>query len=156
MNTKPPFESDERFYPVTIGIHPNEPTKDKFSMKYQPTFGEGVVATTFFGKGELICRFDGALLTHQTLYTLQKRPGVYIEDPFFMGKILHSCHPNTTVDMDSQTFWATKDIQPSDFITMDYESTEDQLFRSFHCQCGSYQCRGHIVGKLVNSKLHAK
>lgn len=125
-------------------------------MEYTQRFGEGVVSKTFFGKGELIFRFDGTVLNHQTLYTLQKRPGVYIEDPFFVGKILHSCDPNTTVDMDNQTFWATRDIQSGDFITMDYESTEDQLFRSFHCQCGSHHCRGHIVGKLVSSKLHTK
>jgi hypothetical protein len=30
---------------------------------------------------------------------------------------------------------------------MDYETTEDELFRAFNCACGSVSCRGQIKGK---------
>ncbi|SDN96803.1 hypothetical protein SAMN04487897_106157 [Paenibacillus sp. yr247] len=147
MNAKQSSENKGRFYPDHFDQHPNEPTKDIFAINYNPKYGEGVIAKTFFRKGELIFRFQGTLLDYQTLYTLQQKQGVYIEDPYFMGKILHCCDPNTSVDMEEQVFWAIKDIKPGDFITMDYESTEDKLFRSFHCQCGSHKCRKLISGK---------
>jgi hypothetical protein len=147
-NVKPSLENELRFYPDCIAKHKNEPTKDKFFIATDPKFGQGVVAKVFFRKGELLFRFDGTILDYQTLFTLQKEKGVYIEDPYFMGKILHSCDPNTIVDIKKQLFWASKDIKSGDFITMDYESTEDELFRSFHCQCGSEKCRGLISGRL--------
>lgn len=127
--------------------HELEPTRDKFEIVYRCGFGEGIMAKTSFWEGEAIFRFDGSLLTHQTLYTLQMRPGLYIEDPYFMGKTLHSCDPNAYVDMKSQQFWARKHINPGDFITIDYEATEDVLFRSFDCGCGADKCRGRISGK---------
>jgi hypothetical protein len=149
-NIKRLSESNGRFYPSHIEEHPNEPTPDKFTIVYHPDFGEGVKTKVFFNKGELVFRFDGHLLHHQTLYTLQKNIREFIEDPYFTGKILHSCDPNTTVDMEQQIFWASKDIHPGHYLTMDYESTEDLLFNSFDCQCGSDKCRGFITGKRSN------
>jgi hypothetical protein len=86
-----------------------------------------------------------------SIHTLQKKQGAYIEAPYFMRKILHRCDPNTTVDMEEQVFWASKDIRPGDLIMMDYESTEDKLYRSFHCQCGSRNCRKLILGRGTHS-----
>ncbi|TVY10277.1 SET domain-containing protein [Paenibacillus cremeus] len=149
--SKPLFGTNERFYPEQIQRHRNEPTKLQFAMISDPKFGEGIVSKIPFHRGELIFRFDGQLRDTQTLFTLQKKPGVYIEDPYFMGKILHCCDPNASVDMENQLFWARKDIQPGELITMDYESTEDELFRSFHCQCGAPTCRGRIAGKAAKS-----
>ncbi|KRF43769.1 hypothetical protein ASG93_02310 [Paenibacillus sp. Soil787] len=151
LNVKPLLENKDRFYPNHFDHHPNEPTKDKFAISYDQKYGEGVMAKMFFRKGELLFRFHGTLLDYQTLYTLQKKQGLYIEDPYFMGKILHRCDPNTTVDMEEQVFWASKDIRPGDLITMDYESTEDKLYRSFHCQCESRNCRKLISGKGTHS-----
>lgn len=112
-------------------------------------YGEGVKALRAFGRGELVFRFDGTLLSHQTLFTLQKRKHLYIEDPYVMGKVLHACDPNMAVDMERQTFHATRDIRTGEFLTMDYETTEDVLFNRFHCRCGSGICRGLIAGRLV-------
>jgi hypothetical protein len=141
--------NSKRFYPPAISPYKEEPTKDKFAIIHNPDSGEGVIAKVAFKAGDLVFRFSGTRLDYQTLFTLQKQKGVYIEDPFFMGKILHSCDPNTFVDMKTQEFWASKDILPGDYITMDYESTEDELFRSFDCVCGSPTCRGKIAGKLA-------
>jgi tyrocidine synthetase-3 len=142
------LENKERFYPDTIARHQDEPTTDKFRIISDPAYGEGVITKVPFHMGELLFHFQGRALNYQSLFTLQKRPGLYIEDPFFMGKILHSCDPNAYVDMETQLFRARRTIKPGEFITMDYESTEDELFRSFYCQCGSYNCRGYIAGRL--------
>jgi hypothetical protein len=141
------LENDLRFYPDYIIAHEYEPTRDKFDIIYHPVCGEGVVSKTFFNAGDILFRFDGNLLNEQTLFTLQKNIGLYIEDPLFMGKVLHSCNPNASVDMTKQEFRALRDIPSGDFITMDYETTEDELFQSFFCQCGSSNCRGNILGR---------
>jgi tyrocidine synthetase-3 len=153
LNIKPLSENKERFYPNNIPWRQDEPTKAKFEIIKDPDYGEGVVTKVPFQAGELLFHFQGRLLNYQSLFTLQKRPGLYIEDPYFMGKILHSCDPNVYVDMETQIFRAVRAIKAGEFITMDYESTEDELFRSFYCQCGSDNCRGYIAGRLCHSNL---
>ncbi|MEW9668404.1 hypothetical protein [Ammoniphilus sp. 3BR4] len=151
-NSTPSRESSKRFYPPSITPHEHEPTRDKFDIIQRDAFGEGVVSKIKFQAADLLFRFSGTPLPYQTLYTLQKQRGLYIEDPYFMGKILHSCDPNTFVNMETQEFWAIKDIFPGDFITMDYEATEDELYRSFECTCGSQKCRKRIKGKEKGGK----
>jgi hypothetical protein len=151
QNAKQLLENKDRFYPDSIARHQNEPTQDKFLIVSDPAYGEGVITKVPFRSGELLFHFQGRALNYQSLFTLQKRPGFYIEDPYFMGKILHSCDPNAYVDMETQLFRARRMIKPGEFITMDYESTEDELFRSFYCQCGSPNCRGYITGRLCRT-----
>lgn len=147
------FASSGRFYPDTVAKHPDEPTRDKFGIRHHSLYGEGVVAKKEFRKGELLFRFDGPRCSSQTLFTLQKKQGVYVEDPYVMGKILHSCDPNAIADMEAQRFLARRDIHAGEWITMDYESTEDELYRPFDCRCGSDKCRGRIAGKKSRSSL---
>jgi hypothetical protein len=35
-----------------------------------------------------------------------------------------------------------------ELLTMDYDETEDILFRAFQCCCGSTRCRGTVGGRL--------
>jgi len=137
----------KRLYPDFIPPFNNEPTSDKFRVITTAEKGEGVIALVPFKTGELVFAFTGALMTEQTLYTLQYRPGLYVHDPIVMGKVLHSCGPNMACDMETRTFTALRDIEPGEFITMDYDTTEDVLFRPFHCACGSEHCRGLIRGR---------
>ena len=111
--------------------------------------GEGVVAMTDFAPGQLVFVFTGFFMSEITLFTLQVRPGLYIHDPFFMGKVLHRCEPNCDVDMETRSFYARQPIQSGDWITMNYEQTEDQLFRPFRCQCGDKPCEGQEPGRLI-------
>ncbi|WP_347400953.1 SET domain-containing protein-lysine N-methyltransferase, partial [Bacillus thuringiensis] len=90
--------------------------------------GQGVKAKKSFKKGCLLFRFFGKTRDFQTLYTLQLQKGIYIEDPYFMGRILHSCEPNAYVTMETQEFWALRDIDMGEYITMDYLQTEDKLY----------------------------
>lgn len=136
-----------RFYAGFCDAYPYEPTKDRFQVVSTEEKGEGLAALERFEPGEIVFVFNGRLLAEQNLFTLQIRPGEYIEDPYVMGKVLHSCDPNMVADMETRTFRAVKAIKPGDFLTMDYETTEDALFRKFECGCGAPSCRGLIQGK---------
>jgi len=136
-----------RFYPETLPSYLYEPTREKFSIQtISDVIGEGVVANTSFRAGEIVCSFTGFLTSEITQFSLQITPGLHLHDPYFMGKILHHCDPNTSVDMTRRIFIATRDIFPGDLVTMDYAQTEDYLFRTFPCSCGAEHCRGYIKG----------
>jgi tyrocidine synthetase-3 len=146
-------ESSTRFYPDFYPSFQHEPTMDKFKIIKSDEVGEGVIALNTFDPGQIIFRFSGLILNDMTLFTLQLGIGQHIHDPFFMGKILHSCDPNTDCDMATQTFTAIKPIKPGEYLTMDYETTEDELFRSFECHCGSPNCKKFIMGKKYRMAL---
>lgn len=138
-----------RFYDGLCEPYPYEPTTDRFAVIHSEDVGLGLIALQRLAKGDTLFKFYGPTLNHQTLFTLQKAPGIYIEDSLVMGRVLHSCDPNMLCDMTNQTFTALKAIAAGDYLTMDYETTEDELFRSFECQCGSSNCRGHIKGRAI-------
>ena len=146
-----------RFYPESAPTFEHEPTRDRFDI--QPianTVGEGVVALVPFEPGDIVFRFTGFYSSEITLFTLQVEPGLYLHDPFFMGKILHRCDANCDVDMRSRTFTARKPIKPGDWVTMNYEQTEDHLHRAFECVCGEVPCEGFTPGRLIRGRKAGK
>lgn len=139
----------KRYYAHLCPPFKNEPTRDRVRViSTDDGKGEGLIALVEFKKGEVVFVFYGPQVKEQSLYTLQVEPGVYVSDPLVMGKVLHSCDPNMSCDMSTLSFTARRDIKAGDYLTMDYETTEDELFRSFHCGCGSAHCRGPIRGRL--------
>ncbi len=137
----------KRFYPNSLPSFPNEPTPENFEIrKISDSVGEGVVAQSCFTKGEIVCAFSGYFVETITQFSLTVGTDLHIHDPYFMGKILHSCDPSLHCDMTRRLFIAKRDIQPGDIITMDYDQTEPHLFRPFHCSCGAENCRGFIAG----------
>ena len=141
-----------RFYPDSIQSYLYEPTRDKFDIL--PTAdgrGEAVVSLTHFEPGKTLFVFTGAVVPEITLFTLQLAENAHVHDPFFMGKVLHACSPNARVVMSERRFIAVDYIAPGDCITMDYNSTEDRLFRGFECRCGSPVCQGMIRGSKVDA-----
>jgi len=130
-----------RFYPDFIPIFPNEPTEDNFAIEAMPdNIGVGVVTKRAFRKGELVFRFTGVVVNQITQYSLQRLNGEFVHDPWFMGRVLHRCEPNCYVNMLDLSFTAVRDIEPDEWITMDYDQTEDYLFRPFVCNCGNKKC----------------
>ena len=122
---------------------------DCFSVVETEKYGMAVVCHKNFKKGEVLFSFsDGTTLDYQTQHTLQVCDGVYIDHPL-AGYVQHSCDPNCWVIPDSQQFVCRKEIIAGDFISMDYEQTEDLLFKGFQCGCGSPVCRGYISGRKV-------
>jgi tyrocidine synthetase-3 len=136
-----------RYYSHLCPPFPYEPTRDRVEVVGADGKGEGLRAVLPIKKGDVVFRFYGPHVHEQTLYTLQLHPGDYISDPLVMGKVLHSCDPNISCEMSSQTFTARRDIRAGEFLTMDYETTEDELFRAFRCGCGAANCRGFIRGR---------
>lgn len=141
-----------RFYPEALPPFEHEPTTDRFEIRQiSEDSGQGIVALVDFEPGDVVFRFTGFVLAEQTLFTLQAQPGLFVHDPFFMGKTLHSCDPNCDVDMATRTFTARRTIRAGDIVTMDYEQTEDVLWRPFMCGCGAADCRGWIRGRRAHN-----
>lgn len=140
----------ERMYPDSVPPFPREPLKSDFAFITTPEFGEGIISRRHFKAGETVFAFSGRINGEQSLYSLQIAPGVYIHDPYVMGKVLHNCEPNMSCDMETCTFTAERDICPGEYLTMDYESTEDILYRPFECGCPAQHCRGLIRGRLFS------
>ncbi len=143
-----------RFYPEALPPFAHEPTTDKFAIRpIGGNVGEGVVALRGFEVGETVFAFTGFYSSEITLFTLQVEPGLYLHDPYFMGKILHRCDANCDVDMQKRTFTARKPIMAGEWVTMNYDQTEDQLFRPFNCVCGAKPCgEGYEPGRLIQGR----
>ena len=142
-----------RFYPPHIPCFEGEPSRENFAIRrVDDTVGEGLVALREFETGERVFVFTGVVLDTITQYTLQLPSGRHLDDPYFMGKSLHHCDPNCRVDMAHLTFTALRPIRVGDFITIDYDHTEDRLFKPFECNCDAADCRGVIAGRQVAVK----
>jgi tyrocidine synthetase-3 len=141
-----------RFYEGLCEPFAHEPTRDRFEVVQTEGQGEGLIALVPFFPGETVFVFRGPVLTYQRLSTLQLEPGCYMDDPLVMGKVLHSCEPNMVCQISRQMFRACRPIEPGEFLTMDYETTEDELYQPFPCGCGSVLCRGWIRGRLNGSR----
>ncbi|MEW5894754.1 MAG: SET domain-containing protein-lysine N-methyltransferase [Candidatus Omnitrophota bacterium] len=139
----------KRFYPNSLPSFPNEPLPTKFEIKkISSSVGEGVVTLRSFKKGDTVCAFTGYLVNFITQFSLTLGENLHIHDPYFMGKILHSCDPNTHCDMSRRVFIAKRDIKAGEIITMDYAQTEPKLYKPFDCSCGAPNCRGFVNGYL--------
>jgi len=139
----------KRFYPDCLPPFQYEPSCEDFEIRrISDRIGQGVIALKSFHKGDLVCAFTGFLTDTITQFTLQLSRRVHIHDPYFMGKVLHSCDPNTICDVKKRVFIAIKDIAPGEPVTIDYAHTEVILYKPFHCSCGAANCRGYVTGAL--------
>jgi len=139
-----------RIYPSDLEELSLEPRSEDFRVAdIDSERGQGVVALRGAQPGDVLFRMNGVLQREMTLHSLQLAPGLHLDDPYFAGKVLHSCAPNSRLDVTTQLFVAVREIRPGDLLTMDYDETEDVLFRSFECLCGATSCRGEIAGRLA-------
>jgi len=76
--------------------------------------------------------------------------------------LCHSCDPNCDVVIGKDLtagLVANRPIPAGASITFDYDTTEDDLRgdrAGFECQCGSYNCRKVVLGKLYSPKAGAR
>lgn len=139
-----------RIYPECLPEIPDEPHAEDFRViQVDDKRGLGVEVLRPFNEGEVLFRMNGTLTEEMTQYSLQMDERWHLDDPDFAGRVLHSCDPNSRLDPETRLFTALKDIEPGDLLTMDYDETEDVLFRAFDCSCGAESCRGHIAGRSV-------
>jgi len=149
------INSDNRFYPSHIPVFIGEPLKTNFALLKSPeAINYGIVSLISFKAQDLVAQCSGAVLQEQTLHSLQHSENIFYHDDFFAGYLLHSCDPNCILDMKTFTLYALKDIRPFEKITVDYEHTEAELFRPFHCSCGAETCRGFIQGYKLKAEAN--
>ena len=136
-----------RFYPDCVPEFEHEPTTHRFSIEYiNADFGEGIISLDVFRLGDIIFAFTGYLVDRVTEYSLTISEKQHIHDPYFAGKLMHACEPNAFLDINRRTCIARARILPGDIVTIDYEETEDKLFKVFTCKCAAVTCRGVIRG----------
>lgn len=139
-----------RIYPSHLPVIRHEPSTQDFAVvEVDDHRGQGVRVLRSYQAGELLFRMNGELLDYVTQYTLQVGENQHLDDPYFAGKVLHCCDPNARLDPESRLYFATRDIEVGDLLTMDYDLTEDYLFKAFECSCGANNCRGYVAGRLA-------
>lgn len=137
-----------RFYPDYVPPFEYEPTRERFAVDHlDDDLGNAVVSLMDFQPRDVLFVFTGFLVDHVTQFSLQLTANWHIHDPFFAGMLMHSCEPNAIIIPDRHICVAQKQIRGREIITIDYEGTEEQLFRPFTCRCGTSKCRGRIGGR---------
>lgn len=134
-------------YPDYIPHHSQHPSATCFEVVDKGEIGKALTSKVGWERGQFMARFDGVTVPTVFQHTLQKTPTVHILDKFFIGMLAHSCEPNVMLDMEQQEMWAVRDIHPGEVLSMDYASTEDHLFVTFQCGCGTKSCRGFVTGR---------
>lgn len=107
--------------------------------------GEGVFATRFFLRGQLVVVGEIARwLEHNNLHASQVGPSEYVLLAGVGPKVNHSCDPNCGVRLNESGAYdlvARRDIAPGEEITFDY-AMRNYSIEHFPAQC---RCGG---GKL--------
>lgn len=135
-------------YPHKFGNNPLFPQDTDFRVTYKNnTAGFGVLCLRAFKQGDIMAAIDGERVSDIRQHTLQITPDLHLLDRYFSGFFLHSCSPNISLDMNSMTVTALKNIKPNSYLYMDYAQTEDLLYKQFACSCGSGRCRSWITGR---------
>jgi hypothetical protein len=130
----------------------DEPQAEDFRVvQVDDIRGRGVLVLRPFRAGDVLFRMNGTLTDIMTQYSLQMASGLHLDDPDFAGRVLHCCDPNSRLDPETRLFTALRDIEAGDLLTMDYDETEDILFRAFHCSCGAPNFRGYVAGRLATA-----
>ncbi len=148
MSDTPQTPVSDRYYEGLCEPFDGEPLRSKFGIVRNDTVGEGLFAKQDFDEGKRVFVFFGDKTDEISLYTLQHPDGYHVHDPIVMGKVLHSCEPNMVCDMTTLTYTACKPIKNGDLLTMDYCTTETQLFQPFTCHCNNPSCKGFISGRV--------
>ena len=119
--------------------------------------GKGLKAVRDIKKGEIIASWKGGkIYTAEKVSDLPKELRDYAIqfdehnwiDTEGIGRYFnHSCEPNCGVKGRFQIV-AMRDIKNGDWLTFDYEMTEDSDWR-MDCKCGSKNCR-KVIGAYKN------
>lgn len=107
--------------------------------------GRGVMALRHFQRITRMCRVSGQLVHAPQLHSVQLAAGIHVYDPYFCGRLRHSCDPNVFLDMSELWLWARGHYagQPTVHGLCQHRS---QLVAPVCLECGSPRCRGWITG----------
>jgi uncharacterized protein len=132
----------------------------KTVVKESQIHGRGLFAREPIAKGEIVAIKGGYIIDTATLCEVEQSLGpaqITIAEGFFIGPLTktereggmifsnHSCDP--TIGIQGQiVFVALRDIQPSEELTHDWATTDDDSYE-MQCNCGAQNCRGIITGQ---------
>ena len=130
------------------------PWEDGHPMSYQfevvdtgDERGQGLKSKVPFHQGERVARLSGILTSRVTVNTIQIAPTLHFHDQWFCRFLLHSCDPNLSINVMTLEARATREIQPGEYVTIDYRVTEDVIEFQFPCDCGAENCCGWMRGR---------
>ncbi len=116
--------------------------------------GLGVRALRGYSRGGVVGRMTGEVSASVSKHSLQITAVLHMVDRGFAGYLQHSCDPNCVLDVHRLEVVAIRDIQPGEWLTIDYAATEDVLHRQFGCACGASNCRRWITGRREAVAAH--
>ena len=135
----------------------------KIEIKKSRLGGRGVFAKQRIKKGDAIAEFDGKIYgwhskfwnNHLENHCIQFEERKWRDSKGFAKLVNHSCNPNCGIK-DLFKIVAIKTIEAGQELTLDYEMTEDCLWR-MKCNCGSKNCR-KTIGSFKNmpEKIRSK
>jgi len=99
--------------------------------------GNGLFATKYYKKGEVIHVLCGTILNYPTKYSIHIGNNQHIED-FYGISINHSFEPSVLIC--GKNVVAKNDIQCGDEITFDYNESEISMSAPFYTEYGEYIC----------------
>jgi hypothetical protein len=114
-----------------------------------------LVATRSFEPGGHILRLRGEIKECPSKFSVQIGPDQHMEVPAevqatqpldrYRWRFLnHSCEPNAKFE--NRDLVAIREIEATEQITFDYNTTEYDLATPFECHCGSDNCCGVVRG----------
>ena len=139
---------DVALYPEIIPAEEGHPTSTTFIVvETGDQRGRGIKGKKTFHKDERVAKLSGVITDHTTLDTIQITPTLYFSDPWFCRFLLHSCDPNSAIEVQRLRVRALKDVSPDEYLTIDYAATDDTVTFQFACRCGAPNCRRWVKGR---------
>ncbi|KAH9601825.1 SET domain [Trypanosoma melophagium] len=115
-----------------------------------PLIGYVTSAEHFIPKGTRIFHVNGFVLPFPTVYTVFLGEGKHLLFSEGAQCLGHSCEPNTRLYVDASNgivdCVATRDIQPGEYVSFNYLTSEWDMAVPFKCRCGSSSCHAVIKG----------
>ena len=154
---------------IAEGIARHQRSKKAYIMKGNSIAGFGIYANRNILQGEVIFKGEEKSQRMVTRRYVEKNWGedekemfrryaypvsnevflLWDEDPSGWAPQNHSCDANTVYD--GLNLFALRTIQAGEELTLDYATFLDKSMEPFHCNCGTANCRGLIMGLPNNS-----
>jgi len=129
-------------------------------IRHSKIDSEGCYATAPIKKGTVVVEYTGPRITireadalyddHPSTYLFGLSDGKRVIDGEGVAAFInHSCNPNCEADEIKGRVWitATRDIEPGEELTYDYNLYDGDLDDLSPCSCGAPNCRGSMYSE---------
>nr|XP_002163843.1 histone-lysine N-methyltransferase ash1 isoform X2 [Hydra vulgaris] len=112
-------------------------------------YGKALVATSHIKAGEEILTLNGEIVTEPSVYSVQISENEHVNTDGNLRFANHKCRSANAAFDFTTVPWvlkAVRNIEPNEFISFDYNTTEYKISSTFDCICDSNECRGKALG----------